>query len=187
VDPDSEIITNTTVTAGNAGDASVAEDLISDLLAEHRSSGQTATAGTDTTGTDTTGTDTTGTDTTGTDTTGTEAKQDERATGGADTPRVYGDNAYGTGGFHDQLERAGIEDRCKTQQPVAAGGMFTKDRFAINLHADKGALSRRAHRPDPAPQQRGRHRQLLALLHTLPAAPAVHHRARRTHRHRRRL
>jgi hypothetical protein len=115
VDPDSEIITNTTVTAGNAGDASVAEDLISDLLAE---------------------TDTAGTDTAGTDTAGTEAKQDERATGGADTPRVYGDNAYGTAGFHDQLEQAGIEDRCKTQQPVAAGGMFAKDRFAIDLHAD---------------------------------------------------
>jgi hypothetical protein len=31
-DPDSEIITNTTVTPGNAGDASVAEDLIADLL-----------------------------------------------------------------------------------------------------------------------------------------------------------
>jgi IS5 family transposase len=32
VDPDSEIITNTTVTPGNAGDASVAEDLIGDLV-----------------------------------------------------------------------------------------------------------------------------------------------------------
>ncbi len=32
VDPDSEIITDTTVTAGNAGDATVAEELISDLL-----------------------------------------------------------------------------------------------------------------------------------------------------------
>jgi hypothetical protein len=32
VDPDSEIITNTVVTPGNAGDASVAEDLIGDLL-----------------------------------------------------------------------------------------------------------------------------------------------------------
>mgnify|MGYP000665180965 CR=1 FL=1 len=31
-DPDSEIITDTTVTAGNAGDASVAEDLIEDLI-----------------------------------------------------------------------------------------------------------------------------------------------------------
>jgi Transposase DDE domain/Transposase domain (DUF772) len=32
IDPDSEIITDTTVTPGNAGDASVAEDLIDDLL-----------------------------------------------------------------------------------------------------------------------------------------------------------
>ena len=32
IDPDTEIITATTVTAGNAGDASVAEDLITDLL-----------------------------------------------------------------------------------------------------------------------------------------------------------
>lgn len=32
VDPDSEIITDTTVTAGNAGDATVAEDLIDDVL-----------------------------------------------------------------------------------------------------------------------------------------------------------
>ncbi|MGH3549456.1 MAG: transposase [Pseudonocardiaceae bacterium] len=34
IDPDSEIITATTVSPGNAGDASVAEDLISDLLDE---------------------------------------------------------------------------------------------------------------------------------------------------------
>ena len=32
VDPDSEIITATVVTPGNAGDASVAEDLVADLL-----------------------------------------------------------------------------------------------------------------------------------------------------------
>lgn len=124
VDPDSEIITNTTVTAGNAGDAGVAEELISDLLAEHRSSGQTNPAAETDPAAETV-------------TAGTEATQDERATGGADTPRVYGDNAYGTGGFHDHLEQAGIEDRCKTQQPVAAGGMFAKDRFAIDLHADR--------------------------------------------------
>ncbi|MFN2506124.1 MAG: IS1182 family transposase [Acidimicrobiales bacterium] len=34
VDPDSEIITDTTVTPGNAGDASVAEELIDDLLSD---------------------------------------------------------------------------------------------------------------------------------------------------------
>jgi hypothetical protein len=36
VDPDSEIVTDTTVTAGNVGDAAVAEDLIDDLLDQHR-------------------------------------------------------------------------------------------------------------------------------------------------------
>src|SRR6478752_4966091 len=34
VDPDSEIITDTTVTAGNAGDATVAMDLLDDLLGD---------------------------------------------------------------------------------------------------------------------------------------------------------
>lgn len=46
---------------------------------------------------------------------------------------VYGDNAYGTGSFHACLEEAGIESKCKTQRPVAAGGLFTKDRFQIDV------------------------------------------------------
>ena len=49
---------------------------------------------------------------------------------------VYGDNAYGTGSFHDRLGQAGITDRCKTQTPTAAGGLFSKDRFDIDLGAD---------------------------------------------------
>ncbi len=52
---------------------------------------------------------------------------------------VYGDNAYGTGSFHDRLDQAGIADRCKTQTPTAAGGLFSKDRFDIHLGADLGA------------------------------------------------
>ena len=97
IDPDSELITATTVSAGNAGDASVAEDLITDLLATD-------------------------------DTADLEDGQHGAS--------VYGDNAYGTGGFHDRLGRAGIESKCKTQQPVAAGGMFAKDRFDIDLDSD---------------------------------------------------
>ena len=49
---------------------------------------------------------------------------------------MYGDNAYGTGEFQDRLDRAGIESKCKTQPPVAAGGRFAKDRFDIDLDAD---------------------------------------------------
>jgi len=60
----------------------------------------------------------------------------DRGDDGGDVACVYGDNAYGTGGFHDHLQGAGIESRCKTQQPVAAGGLFAKDRFEINLEED---------------------------------------------------
>jgi hypothetical protein len=95
VDPDSEVITSTVVTPGNAGDASVAADLIEDLLGG-----------------------------------GDETEDDDGA-----KPKVYGDNAYGTGEFQSKLEGAGIASGCKTQSPTAAGGLFTKDRFDIDLGA----------------------------------------------------
>ena len=50
-----------------------------------------------------------------------------------ESPIVYGDNAYGTGPFQERLEDADIESRCKTQQPTAPGGLFTKERFDVNL------------------------------------------------------
>ena len=110
-DPDSEIITATEVTAGNAGDASVAEQLIADLLEP-----------------------------------GTDDDAPETPAG-EDDACVYGDNAYGTGEFHDRLERAGIESRCKTQPPTAAGGMLGKDRFDVDL--DNGTVTCPAGRSAP--------------------------------------
>jgi hypothetical protein len=109
VDPDSEIITNTDVSAGNTGDAAAAETLISDLLNEHEETPDTETG---------------------------DVEAVERGGVREDGPRVYGDNAYGTGEFHDRLEQAGIGDRCKTQSPTAAGGMFGKDRFDVDLDHD---------------------------------------------------
>lgn len=121
IDPDSEIITATVVTPGNAGDASVAEDLIADLLAddgahqddtaEHADAEHEATAATDA-------------DTEGRD---------------EDVTTVYGDNAYGTGAFQQRLDDAGIDSRCKTQEPTAPGGLFSKDRFAVDL--DEGTVT----------------------------------------------
>ncbi len=96
IDPDSEIITATTVTPGNAGDASVAEDLITDLL-----------------------------DTDDTDTGHADAGHgpgDDSDSGGEPAASVYGDNAYGTGELHARLEQAGIESKCKTQQPAPRAG-----------------------------------------------------------------
>ena len=47
-----------------------------------------------------------------------------------------GDNAYGTGEFQERLDQAGIDSRCKSQRPTAAGGLFTKDDFTVDLGAD---------------------------------------------------
>ncbi len=91
IDPDSEIITSTTVTPGNAGDASVAEDLIGDL-------------------------------------------RDDEDRGGDAT--VFGDSAYGTGEFQQHLDDNDISSKCRTQPPSAPGGLFGKDRFAVDLVAD---------------------------------------------------
>jgi hypothetical protein len=109
VDPDSEIITATTVTPGNVGDASAADDLITDLLDEPPTSDESGTAE--------------------------ESRAGAGGAGGPKAPTVYGDAAYGTGEFHDRLGDAGIKSRCKTQTPTAPQGRFAKDHFDIDLQA----------------------------------------------------
>jgi IS5 family transposase len=161
LDPDSEIITATTVTPGNAGDASVAEDLIADLLNDDKAGQHEPEAveaqpveaqpvepqpvepqpvepqpGEPQPGEPQPGEPQPGEPQPG------EPQPGEPSAGAAqDAERacVYGDNAYGTGSFHDRLDQAGIEDRCKTQTPTAAGGLFSKDRFDIDLGA--GAMT----------------------------------------------
>jgi hypothetical protein len=109
IDPDSEIITATAVSSGNAGDASVAEELIADLL-EGDEPAKDGAAG---------------------DESGGEppASQQER-------PTVYGDAAYGTGELQALLSDAGIDSKLKTQPPVGKNGLFAKDLFRIDLDAD---------------------------------------------------
>jgi hypothetical protein len=167
VDPDSEIITATKVTPGNAGDASAAEDLIADLIddqpdpdqpdPDQPDPDQPDPAGPDPAGSQPAGSQPAGSqpaesepagsepagsepaesDTAGPETAGPETAEPGEGGGeGGERARVYGDNAYGTGEFHDRLREAGIESRCKTQGPTAAGGRFSKDRFDINLGTD---------------------------------------------------
>lgn len=104
VDPDSEIITDTTVTAGNAGDASVATDLITDLTTQ--------------------------------DANDSDGEGEGEGDGDGEETIVYGDNAYGTGEFHDHLEKSGVTSRCKTQQPVNRAGRYPKTAFHIDLDTD---------------------------------------------------
>jgi DDE family transposase/transposase-like protein DUF772 len=124
VDPDTEIITATTVTPGNAGDASVAEDLVADLLGDQPGQAEPKLTGPEVAGPEVAGPEVAGPEV-----------AEWSASDDAEQAAVYGDNAYGTGSFHDRLGQAGISDRCKTQTPTAAGGLFSKDRFDIDLGA----------------------------------------------------
>jgi hypothetical protein len=125
IDPDSEIVTATRVTAGNAGDASVAKDLIADLIGDKATGDDAATSDDAATG-------------------DRDPACDDAATGDDDDDdtveperaKVYGDQAYGTGEFQDYLEGNDIDSGCKTQTPSAAGGLFSKDRFTVNLDDD---------------------------------------------------
>jgi hypothetical protein len=135
VDPDSEIITDTAVGAGNAGDATAAEQLIADLLTETPAHPEQADHDGEQPADD-----------------GPDGQPaDERPTGegftgegrpvgggpaGSGAATVYGDNAYGTGEFLDRLAEAGIASKCKTQPPSAADGLFSKAAFDVDLDAD---------------------------------------------------
>jgi hypothetical protein len=48
---------------------------------------------------------------------------------------VYGDAAYGAGELLGTLEAAGATSRCKVQPPVTPGGRFSKADFTIDLQA----------------------------------------------------
>jgi len=123
VDPDSEIVTDTVVTPGNAGDASVATDLINDLIAGHADHDDAGHAGHDDADDD------------DADDADAEADADADDAGGTGA-KVYGDAAYGTGEFQQHLDDAGIASRCRTQPPSAPGAMFTKARFVVDLDDD---------------------------------------------------
>ncbi|MHB8457882.1 MAG: transposase, partial [Acidimicrobiales bacterium] len=131
IDPDSEIITATTVTAGNAGDGSAAANLIADLIGDDKPADDKAVADEPDTK-DLAENEESDSEDAGAKGPNAEADPvDEPETD--ETAIVYGDNAYGSGRFQDLLEEEGIESRAKTQNPVATNGLFTKDRFRIDL------------------------------------------------------
>jgi Transposase DDE domain/Transposase domain (DUF772) len=116
IDPESELISAATVTAGNAADSTVAGELIADLVAEH-------------------------TDTEESERESSSRKDGEddpdETPGGNGSPStgevVYGDTHYGTGEFQACLEAAGIASRCKAQNLVSVNGLYSKAHFVIEL------------------------------------------------------
>lgn len=131
IDPDSEIITATTVTPGNTGDAAAATDLLAQDLptpaVPAHEDNPAEPAGTEPGGTEPGGTEPGGAEPGGTGSA-------EAGSADAETPlAVYGDAAYGAGELLEQLEAAGADINCKVQPPVAPGGRFAKDQFDVDL------------------------------------------------------
>jgi hypothetical protein len=127
VDPDSELITATTVTAGNVGDASAAGELLADELdatAAQPPAGPQAQASQPAAGEPEQPADSVAD-------TSTEGPAEDQP--GDGRLSVYGDSAYGSGELLGKLEQADAQINCKVQPPVAPGGRFPKDAFQIDL------------------------------------------------------
>jgi hypothetical protein len=106
IDPDSEIITATDVTPGNAGDASAAEALLVDVLSPS-------------------------TKQEGAPSDGVVVDSANPAA----PVEVFGDSSYGTAELVDKIEAAGAVANVKVQAPAAPAGCFGKDAFKIDLDA----------------------------------------------------
>jgi len=120
IDPDSELITATAVTAGNIGDGAAVSDLLSDELAAAAAAdaavGQPGTPAQDAPAQD-------------------APAEGEQPAGPEDPLSVFGDCAYGAGHVLETLEQAGAVIMCKAQAPVARAGRFSKEQFQIDLQA----------------------------------------------------
>ena len=135
VDPDSELITATTVTAGNVGDAQAVDDLLADDLAQASAPPTDPNPAQQNPEPDpaaTTVPDPAAT--TAPDPADANAERDP-AGGESERLQVYGDAAYGAGTVLETLENADAEIMCKVQPPVAPAGRLAKDAFTIDLQA----------------------------------------------------
>jgi len=125
IDPDSEVITATAVTAGNTGDAASTADLLAQDLPAMDPPTQ-----------DVAGDGGGPADQANTEAGHQDAADNETESGEVEAPlAVYGDAAYGAGVLLERLEAAGADILTKVQPPVAPGGRFPKDAFTIDLGA----------------------------------------------------
>ena len=132
IDPDSEVITATTVTVGNTGDAEPAKDLLADDLAHTpEAGGEDDQGGTGREPEQCTGPGSEEQDSTPSG----HARGGEVDAWGGEVLAVYGDAAYGSGALVADLEAAGAQVMVKVQPPVAPAGRFAKDRFVIDTTA----------------------------------------------------
>lgn len=135
IDPDSEIITETVVSAGNTGDGASAMDLLAkDLLAQDLADTPGAPGNPDRTDPDHHQGHNDAADLPTDDVPSAADAGDGRddVDSSEDPLTVYGDAAYGRGESLEDFADAGLQNMCKVPNPSAAIGLFSKDEFAIN-------------------------------------------------------
>jgi len=126
IDPDSEIITATEVTPGNAADGSVAERLLGDVLGERPEPPAPAPAAPVVTENEEPTSE-------GLSPESGTTSEGVREAGAKPNVEIYGDSSYGTAELVEKLEAAGAEANVKVQAPSAPAGCFGKDAFRIDL------------------------------------------------------
>jgi hypothetical protein len=108
IDPDSEIITATEVTPGNAADGAAAEALLADVRSPSSPTPTERTA---------------------------DESRGEASNGEATAPlepvEVYGDASYGTAEIVEKIEAAGAAANVEVQGPSALSGHYGKDACPI--------------------------------------------------------
>ena len=134
IDPDSEIITETVVTAGNTGDGASALDLLAkDLANTPGAPGDLAAAGTDPGRCGGPEDTPDAPPAEGGPSAAGDGRDEEDCSEGPLT--VYGDAAYGRGESLEDFAAAGLANRCKVPSASAANGLFSKDEFTIDQEA----------------------------------------------------
>ncbi len=114
IDPDSEVITATEVTPGNAADGSVAESLLADVLSPSAEGEPLAVTGTPAVA---------------------ETAHGAVRSAPPERVEVFGDASYGTADLVEKIEAADAEANVKVQAPSAPAGHFAKDAFRVDLDA----------------------------------------------------
>jgi hypothetical protein len=122
VDPESEIITATEVTAGNVADGDAAESLLADVLAKTPSGNETEAKPHEAGEGQTVEEGPAQTD-----------KESSNATPSELACQVYGDASYGVAELVETIEGAGAKANVKVQAAVAPDGHFSKDAFVVDL------------------------------------------------------
>ena len=192
-DPDSEIITNTTVTAGNKGDAGAAASLLEDIATDVPEPGD------DSAKQSSPGRQRAGAGGGGEGHRGTKRPTNKRRMprGGPltppsarpssalvklpkrlrwteeATPAVYGDAAYGAAALLAYLDENGIDPRVKVQPPVVPGG-FLQGPLQDRLGSRVSHVPGRQYCRHFLRQGWRRHRLFQLRVQQLPAAPVLH-------------